>query len=180
MKLIYLIDRLKNSIVRYWRKKVFKEMINCNHVNFKLIGKVNVINRNIEIGTNCVIYPDVTFFGNGEIKIGNNVSIGQGCILYASKEGGITIGNDTLIAAYCYIIDTDHGIEKEKLIRKQKNNIGKIIIGEDVWIGAGCKVLRGSKINDGAVIGASSLVKSEIKSNSVVVGVPVHCIKMRQ
>lgn len=180
MKIFFFIDRIKNKIIRYWRKKVFKEMIDCNHENFKLVGKVNIINRNIKIGNGCIIYPDVTFFGDGLITIGDNVSIGQGCIIYSSKNnGGISIGDNTLIGAYSYIIDSDHGIAKNQLIRQQKNTVLKVIIGNDCWIGTGCKILKGSIINDGAIIGASSLVKSKIQSNTISVGIPVKFLKDR-
>lgn len=48
------------------------------------------------------------------------------------------------------------------LIRNQKSTVSPITIGDDCWIAAGCKVLKGSHIKDGAVIGALSLVKGEI------------------
>lgn len=84
-----------------------------------------------------------------------------------------------MIAAQCYIIDMDHGIKKETLIRQQDNAIEKGIIGNDCWLAANVTVLKGSEICDGAVVGAKSLVKGKVESNSVVVGVPCKIIKMR-
>ena len=49
-----------------------------------------------------------------------------------------------------------------------------------MWIAAGCKILRGAQIHDGAVIGAASLVKGEIPSNAIAVGVPAKVIKHRE
>lgn len=85
-----------------------------------------------------------------------------------------------MIAAQCYIIDMDHGMEKEKLIREQNNTAAKVTIGEDCWIAANVTVLKGSQINDGAVVGAKSLVKGNVESNSIVVGAPCRKIKMRE
>lgn len=61
------------------------------------------------------------FFGDGLIEIGDNVDIGNGTIIYASQNGGgVKIADNSMIAAQCYIIDTDHGICAGELIRNQK------------------------------------------------------------
>ena len=94
--------------------------------------------------------------------------------------GGVYIGNDTMIAAQTYIIDCDHGIKANELMRKQKNTVEKVYIGKDVWIGANVTVLKGSYIEDGAIIGAKSLVKGKIEKNVIAVGIPAKEIKRRE
>ena len=151
------------------------------HNDFKILGKSNLINKNIKIGRNVIIYPDVTFWGDGEIIIGDESCIGQGTIIFASKENnGLSIGKNTHISAYCYIIDMDHGINKNMKIFEQENVYSPISIGNDVWIGAGCKILKGSVISDGAVVGAGSVVKDYLPECSVSVGIPSHVIKYRK
>jgi acetyltransferase-like isoleucine patch superfamily enzyme len=54
-----------------------------------------------------------------------------------------------------------------------------IFIGKDVWIAAGSKIVKGAKINDGAVIGAMSMVNSEIEENGIAVGIPAKVKKIR-
>lgn len=94
--------------------------------------------------------------------------------------GGVHIGENSLIAAQSYIIDCDHGIEKDKLIQKQKNTVEKIYIGKDVWLGANVTILKGAYIEDGAIIGAKSLVKGKIEKNVIAVGVPAKELKRRE
>lgn len=53
---------------------------------------------------------------------------------FSSKNGGVYTGNNVAIAANCYIIDSDHGIEKDKLIRNQRLVSGKVCIEDNVWI----------------------------------------------
>jgi acetyltransferase-like isoleucine patch superfamily enzyme len=118
-------------------------------------------------------------FGDGSITIGDNVCIGNGTILYASQNGGITIGKNTVIAAQCYIIDMDHGFKAGELILSQPNTVDEVVIGEDVWLAANTTILKGSKIGDGAVIGAKSLVKGEIPENAIAVGIPAKVLKYR-
>lgn len=173
------IYRFFDAIVRRYRKARFSYEIKCRHKEFKLVGSVTVINRNITLGHNVVIYPDTMFWGDGPIVIGDNVVIGNQTIIYASKTGGVTIGADTHIAAQCYIIDMDHGIAAGQAISKQKGSIAPVIIGKDVWIGANVTILKGSVIDDGTVIGAKSLVKGHIRENSVAVGIPAKVIKKR-
>lgn len=95
------------------------------------------------------------------------------------NRGGVKIGNNTMIAAQCYIIDMDHGINAGEIIRNQSNTVAAIELGEDVWLGANVTVLKGSKIKNGAVVGAKSLVKGTVPSNSVSVGIPAKVKKYR-
>lgn len=179
MKPILLIDRCLNRIKRVYRESVFRAKTGCNHKSFSLVGNVRLINTNIKLGKNVTIYPDVMFFGDGPIEIGDHVTIGNGTIIYASKSGGVTIGSNTAIAAQCYIIDMDHGTVAGKLIGEQPNSVAPVEIGEDVWLAANVTVLKGSKIGNGAVIGAKALVKGTVPPQAIAVGIPAKVIKYR-
>lgn len=180
MNIIMLFDRVKNKIKRSYRSYIFRKTVNCPHKNFSLVGDITVINRNIQVGQNVCIYPGCMFFGDGPIVLGDNVSIGQDTIIYASAEGGgVTIGAHTMIAAQCYIIDADHGIKSGTPIRNQEDTVAPVIIGNDCWLGANCTVLKGSQIGDGAIIGAKGLVKGKITENAIAVGIPAKEIKKR-
>ena len=172
MSLIVMFDRVVAKARRAYRKSIFRKKIACKHKNFSLIGNVHLINTNISLGKNVTIYPDVMFFGDGPITIGDNVNIGNGTIIFASKAGGVTIGNNTLIAAQNYIIDMDHGLCAGVPINEQPNTVEPVVIGDDVWLAANVTVLKGSKIEDGAVCGAKALVKGTIPKNAIAVGVP--------
>lgn len=179
--MILFFDRILQKILRIYRKKLFLKKIKCTHDKVNIVGSITLINTNIKIGKNVTIYPNVMFFGDGPIEIGDNVDIGNGTLIYSSKNGGgITIGRDTSIAAQSYVIDCDHGINLNELIRTQKNTVQPITIGNDVWIAAGCKVLKGSNIGDGAVIGAQSVVKGQIPENAIAVGIPANVLKYRK
>ena len=174
-----LFYKIVNRIKYNYRRRVFKMKTNTNHNNFTLHGDCYLFNTNVKVGNNVHIYPGVTFWGDGYIEIGDNCSIGNGTIIFASKNGGVVIGNSTHIAAQCYIIDMDHGIELGRLIQEQNNLVEKIVIGSDVWIAAGAKILKGSILSDHSVIGANAVVKGEIPLNAVAVGIPARIIKYR-
>ncbi|WP_288894321.1 hypothetical protein [uncultured Alistipes sp.] len=65
-------------------------------------------------------------------------------------------------------------------MRKQETVVSPVRIGNDVWIGTGVTILKGSQINDGAIVGASALVRSTIESNAIAVGTPAKIVKYRQ
>lgn len=176
---ILFLDKIFNKVSSIWRVLLFICKTKKHGVNYCIYGKIHHINKNIIVGNNIRIYPGVQFFGDGIIKIGNNVSIGNNTLIYSSKNAGVCIGDNTQIAAQCYIIDTDHGTDKGTLIQNQKNNSKSINIGNDVWIAANCTILKGSNISDGAIVGDKSLAKGNIKENSISIGILAKHIKNR-
>jgi acetyltransferase-like isoleucine patch superfamily enzyme len=113
------------------------------------------------------------------VVIGNNVSINPYTILYG--HGGLKIGNNTRIAAHVMVIPAEHNYEdRNTLIRLQQSNKQGIEIGEDVWIGAGAKILDGTRIEKGCVIGANAVLKGKTDPYGVYVGIPARKIKERQ
>lgn len=179
MNPVLLLDRILRKVKSEYRKYIFKKQIGCNHSDFYLVGNVTLINKNIKLGHNVTIYPDVMFFGDGLIEIGDNVDIGNGTVIYSSQNGGVHIANDTIVAAQCYIIDMDHGTGVNELIRNQPNTVSPIYIGEDVWIAAGVKVLKGTTLGNGSIVGAGAVVKGSVNAYEIVAGVPARKIGMR-
>lgn len=123
------------------------------------------------------IWPNVYFSGNN-IIIGDNVQIGYGTIIHSSK--GVIIGSNTQIAAQCYIIDTNHGTVRGELMQKQPLEAETIEIGEDVWIGAQCTVLKGVKIGSHAVVAANTVVNKDVPPYAIVAGSPAKVIRYRK
>jgi acetyltransferase-like isoleucine patch superfamily enzyme len=122
------------------------------------------ISKGVIISDGVIIAP----YG-GVIEIGANAYIGPYCVLYG--HGGLAIGRNTMIGAHTIIVPANHrltGLTKEG-----------IAIGEDVWIGAGCKVLDGVHIGKGAVIGAGSVVTKNIDAYSIAFGVPARVAASR-
>ena len=148
--------------------------------NLYVLGfPIYVFNPHVHIGNNVQLYPNVTFFGEGEIIIGNDVKIGNNVVINATKGSYVKIQDKTIIAANTYIIDSNHGIAKNIPIQNQDVSSSPVEIGEDCWIGASCVIGKGTKLGNGAVIGANSFVNTTIPAFSIAGGTPAKIIKER-
>ena len=84
-----------------------------------------------------------------------------------------------MIASGVRFIDHNHGIGAGSLIREQRGAEAAIEIGRDCWIGVNAVILKGVKINDGAIIGAGSVVTKSVPSLEIWAGVPAKRIGSR-
>lgn len=113
---------------------------------------------------------------NGTIAIGNYVGLSNTTIV---SETSVTIGEWTNIGGGTKIYDTDfHSLDPD--IRYVDDSFVKtkpIVIGSRVFIGGHSIILKGVTIGDGAVIGAGSVVTSNIPANEIWAGNPAKFIK---
>jgi acetyltransferase-like isoleucine patch superfamily enzyme len=134
----------------------------------------------ITIGDNVSIEKGVVMSTSetGKISIGNNVYVGEYSVLTSNQE--IEIGDNVLISPHNDIVDFNHIYQNRFIhVNQQGVTAKKITIQEDVWIGSGCKILKGVTIGKGAVVGAGSIVTKDISSFHVAVGNPAKAIKER-
>jgi tetrahydrodipicolinate N-succinyltransferase len=92
----------------------------------------------------------------------------------------IEIGRNCMIGPHCYLTDHDHAHEAGTPVQEQPLIAKPVVIGNDVWMGAGVIVLKGVTVGDGAVIGAGSVVTRDVPARSKVVGVPARAFAMRE
>lgn len=108
--------------------------------------------------------------------IGKNFNIQKECILDPSHCWLIEIGDEVTLAPRVHILAHDASTKRELGYTK----IGKVKIGNNVFIGANTTVLPNIKIGDNVIIGANSLVSKNIEDNSVVAGNPARKIMTYQ
>ena len=144
----------------------------------------------VEIGAAASIYLGVMFdLGeNARVRIGEYVLMNGARIICDSE---ITIGDHSLISWNVVLMDTrrlpfDPMMRREILrqvpLQEPRRASGKaesapIHIGKNVWIGFDCCVLPGVTIGDGAVVGARSVVVSDVPACTVVAGNPARVIR---
>lgn len=129
-------------------------------------------------GNNVAIFSNVYLFNIHNLELGDNVSIHQMC--YIDASGGIRIGDDVSIAHNTTIMSEEHIFSDLNInIKDQGCEYKKTLIDNNVWIGAGCRILAGSNINSGSIVAAGAVVTGTVNQNTIVGGVPAKVIKER-
>jgi acetyltransferase-like isoleucine patch superfamily enzyme len=115
---------------------------------------------------------------SGYISIGDHCSVNPYCVLYG--KGGLKIGNGVRIASHSVIVAANHVfVDTGEFIFRQGDSAVGITIEDDVWVGAGAKILDGVTIRRGTVVGAGAVVTRSTEAWSVVAGVPARKISSR-
>lgn len=134
----------------------------------------------ISLGMGTIIQPRAYLDTgkDGHITLGERNSVNPYCVIYG--HGGLTTGAFVRIAAHTVIIPANHIFDDPTVpISRQGLRREGIVIGDDVWIGAGCQILDGVTIGNGAVIAAGSVVNRAVEPFTVVGGVPARVLKRR-
>lgn len=115
-----------------------------------------------------------TWLPTARLTIGNDVGI-SGASICASSS--IEIGDGCLIGANVVIIDSDmhpaSGPGRRYGRNRDPRPSDRIVIGENVFIGTGAIVLKGSTIGSNATVGAGAVVNGEVPPGALAVGNPM-------
>lgn len=190
LKFLYLIYfKVKNP---EWNMSIF------SNIDFDFIKNITKL-KNIKLGNSnidkeVIISEGTKFLGkvycNGNVKIGRYTSINGPNTFILSKIYPIEIGSFCSIAPGVRIQEyyheyrriTSYYINKHIFNKKENEDIfskGKILIEDDVWIGANVVILSGIKVGRGSIIGAGSIVTKDIPAYSIVGGNPAKIIRKR-
>ena len=154
--------------------------------------------RGVDIHWTTNVHPAAILEpSGGTIKIGEGTYIDRGVILRA-LGGSIEIGSHCSVNAYSVILGTvairdnsrlapqvivvagNHKFsDKSRLIMDQGMSYVGISIENDVWIGAGARILDGVVLGRGTVVGAGSVVTKSTLQFEIVAGVPAKPIGER-
>lgn len=152
-------------------QKITMELNNQYHDENELKSLMEELTGS-EIGSGFKLFPPFyTDFGKNT-KIGKNVFINSSC--HFQDQGGISIGDSTLIGHNVVLATVNHAIEPQL---KRKNSYAPITVGKNVWIGSNVVVLQGVTIGDWAVVAAGAVVTKDVESYTIVGGVPAKFIK---
>jgi acetyltransferase-like isoleucine patch superfamily enzyme len=140
----------------------------CSHPRFTALGVARpVVLRTLRPGA--------------QIRIGADVGISGGVICAAVS---VDIGDRCLLGADVQITDTDfHPVSPiNRRFETQPKHIASaaVVVEENVFLGAGVRILKGVRIGRNSVVGAGSLVTADIPSDVIAAGVPARVLRSLQ
>lgn len=155
---------------------------------------------NIEKGFLCInrfitkkdpFVGNLEMYENSEMKVKDTFFIHSGCDVMVFPNAKLTLGSG-YINRYCKIrcydeISIGHHVaisenftiwdsDAHEIVGDEKKS-GKIVIGDEVWIGTNVTILKGVTIGNGAIIAAGSLVNKDVPENCLVGGIPTKVLR---
>lgn len=119
-----------------------------------------------EVGVNVRLRYSSNFIHPKKIKLGSNIHIGENA--WWRADGGIEIGDNTIISRNSVMFTANHDYEGEYLPYDRNFRYGKITIGRNVWIGMNVMINQGITIHDGAIIAMGTVVTKDVPSMAIV------------
>jgi acetyltransferase-like isoleucine patch superfamily enzyme len=144
-----------------------------------ILGKKVVLNSDANRSNTALTFRCTLACGlNGIIEIGDNTML-NGVSITAYEK--VSIGKNCQIASCTFVADTDFHPVNSTMREREVNghkidhsevNKSAVRIGDNVWIGWGCTILKGVTIGDNSIIAAGSVVLSDVPSNALYAGNP--------
>jgi acetyltransferase-like isoleucine patch superfamily enzyme len=129
-------------------------------------------------GENVMIWHHAWFKLPKNIIIGDESRIHP--MTYIDASGGLEIGSNVGISPGVQIYTQNHSIYKGEPYYTQPYRLGKVIIEDDCWIGAGAIITAGVIVRVGTIVAAGAVVTKNTEQYSIVAGVPAQSIGKRK
>lgn len=139
--------KIKSSLVQLISPETEIELGKNSRINFN--GRVHS-EKNVLISAK----------DGGELTCGN-LYINRNSMIVCREN--ISIGDGTTIGPNVVIYDHDHDIQQCGKLKKEK-----VVIGKNVWIGAGAVILKGVTIGDNSVVAAGTILSKDVPENTLV------------
>ncbi|CAK2700221.1 acyltransferase [Vibrio crassostreae] len=141
----------------------------------------------ISIGDDCRVSGHTTFSGCTQpleglehplLSIGNNVDIGWQSTIAVGKR--VIISDNVRIAGGAFLFGySGHPLDAKRRAQGEGDDpqqIGDIILEQDVWLGTNVTVKGGVTIGEGAVVAAGSVVTKSIPAFAIAAGNPARVV----
>lgn len=133
----------------------------------------------IRLGRRSWVHPSVRIRHGENVVCGDDARIQANCVLWASPNAKITIGDFSGIGPGTMMFTSNHTFAPSIPYHQQPWKEADITIGRDVWIGAGTILVAGVTVGDGTVVAAGSVVTKDIPPQSIAAGSPARVIRAR-
>ena len=134
-------------------------------------------NNRVEIGEDCHLHGFVNVLcSNARLSVGARTTMVQGSI-QLHEPGEIVFGEDCMISSQVYVALSDIHPIYDRSTGQRINPAASVHVGNHVWAGLRCMILKGARIGDGAIIAAGAIVSGVMPAHTVVAGAPARVLR---
>ena len=164
----------------------FKGRLHSHGKRLYLFGGVPFVSGplSISLGNDCRVSGQTTFSArpqsdNPQLIVGNNVDIGWQSTIAVGKR--VIIEDNVRIAGKAFLFGySGHSLDPQ--LRAQgygdlDNDVGDIILEQDVWLGTNVTVCPNVTIGRGTIVGTGSVVTKSLPPMVVAAGNPAKIIR---
>jgi acetyltransferase-like isoleucine patch superfamily enzyme len=136
-------------------------------------------NRGIDLGRGVFLgRGTILSCKDGDIVIGDYGNLGFHCEIFSGSS--VKVGKHALFAAQAYLVGGGHEFESPDLaVIDQPRTSRGIVLGDNVWLGTGARVLDGVRIGSDVVVGANAVVNADLPDGAIAAGVPARVLRSR-
>lgn len=170
-----MYDKIRNRLLCIWSKLQGASMgSNC------YLGKnldITHINR-LEMKSKSKLYKNSTFYigSKGTFSIGENSHVAPNAYALIG-DNDLIIGNHVAIGPNCSFINHSNHYEGSSNLFCENYLDDRIVLGDNVFVGAQCVFLPGVVVENNVVIASNTVVKGNLKSGYIYGGTPCKPIK---
>jgi acetyltransferase-like isoleucine patch superfamily enzyme len=159
-----------------WKIRIADDVVVDDNVLLDAKGEAN---SGIEIGAGVFLgRGTILSCKNGDIVLGDHTNIGFHAEIFSGSS--VRVGRHGLLAAYAYLVGGGHEFQHVgvPVIEQERSSRG-IVVGDNVWLGTGAKVLDGVTIGSNVVVGANAVVAESLPEGVVAAGIPARVLRSR-
>lgn len=172
---------LQHKFIQIHERNMFTKNKKSNVHSSFAIGKNNTlsisekaifkIDENVQINESNFI----TVKPNAQFIIGKNTYITRATISCLEK---IEIGENCILGEGMKIFDHNHQYTNQPFsVSKTEFNTSPVKLGNNVWTGANCIILKGVTIGDNVILGAGCVIYKNVPANSIIINKQEQIVK---
>ncbi|MFA6144203.1 MAG: DapH/DapD/GlmU-related protein [Sulfurimonas sp.] len=128
-----------------------------------------------QMGDNVAVMPGAYFIGDfSSASFGSHISIWNNTWIDCD---GLRMGSHVMLSHNSSIISGEHRYDEDGVMMRDAVYPCPVTIGDNVWIGAGARIIGPVTIGSNVVIAANAVVTKDVESNTIVGGIPARVLK---